>query len=128
MGIRHGMKVRCVTSYEDLILELDKIKRDGDNSFIGCCCQSFFTKHAIDFEKAAVPGILLNIDSTTCYELDQAREAYAGQFRSQTSVNLDLLDTVLSAAFGSKKTNVKPDRIIHKNIRAGMSHGGLPFL
>lgn len=102
MGIGHGMKVRCVTSFEDLVFELDKIKRDGDNSFIGCCCQSFFTKHAIDFEKAAVPGILLNIDSTTCYELDQAKEAYAGQFRSQTSVNLDLLDIVLRAAFDTE--------------------------
>src|SRR4030042_5934294 len=103
MGIEHGIKVRCVTSFEDLIFELDKIKRDGDRSFIGCCCQPFFTKHAIDFEKAGVPGIRLDIDSTTCYELDQAKEAYAGKFGSQTSVNLDLLDTVLKAAFGSER-------------------------
>jgi lipoate-protein ligase A len=103
MGIEHGMKVRCVTSFEDLTLELEKMKRDGDSSFIGCCCQPFFTKHAIDFERAGVPGILLNIDSTTCYELDQAKEAYAGEFSSQTCVNLDLLDTVLMAAFGSER-------------------------
>jgi len=101
MGIEFGMKVRCVTSFEDLILELDNMKKDGDNSFIGCCCQPFFTKHAIDFEKAGVRGILVNIDSTTCYELDQVKEAYAGQFGSQTSVNLELLDTVLKTAFGS---------------------------
>jgi lipoate---protein ligase len=103
MGIEHGMKVRCVTSFEDLILELDNMKKDGDSSFIGCCCQPFFTKHAIDFEKAGIPGILLDIDSTTCYELDQVKEAYAGEFSSQTSVNLDLLDTVLKAAFGSER-------------------------
>ena len=103
MGLKHGMKVSCVVNFEDLILELDKMKHDGDRAFIGCCCQPFFTKHAADFEKAGVPGILLNIDSTTCYELDQAKEAYAGEFTGQTCVNLDLLDTVLRAAFGSDK-------------------------
>jgi lipoate-protein ligase A len=101
MGLEKGMKVRCVVSFEDLLSELEKMKRNGDNAFIGCCCQPFFTKHVTDFEKAGVPGILLNIDSTTCYELDQAKEAYAGEFTSQTSVNHDLLDTVLKAAFGS---------------------------
>lgn len=103
MGLEYGMKVRCIVSFEDLILELDKMKRDGDRAFIGCCCQPFFTKHASDFEKAGVRGILLNIDSTTCYELDQAKEAYAGEFSSQTCVNLDLLDTILRTAFGSYK-------------------------
>ncbi len=43
-----------------------------------------------------MPGILIDIDNTTCYELDQAKEAYAGQFESQTQVNLDLLNMVLS--------------------------------
>jgi len=50
-----------------------------------------------DFEKAGIPGILLDIDNTTCYELDQAKEAYAGNFASQTNVNLGLLDMVLNA-------------------------------
>jgi lipoate-protein ligase A len=50
-----------------------------------------------DFRKSGLPGILLDIDNTTCYDLDQAREAYAGKFESQTRVDLDLLETVLRA-------------------------------
>jgi lipoate-protein ligase A len=101
IAIERGMKVRCVVSFEDLISELNRMKRVGDKAFIGCCCQPFFTKHVSDFERAGVPGILLNIDNTTCYELDQAKEAYAGDFSSQTNINLDLLDTVLRAIFDS---------------------------
>jgi len=99
MGREHGMKVRCVVSFEDLMFELERMKREEDRAFIGCCCQPFFTKHVTDFEKAGVPGILLNIDSTTCYELDKVKDAYAGEFSSQTCVNLDLLNTVLKATF-----------------------------
>jgi lipoate-protein ligase A len=95
MGIENNMDVRSVNSFEDLMRELERMENQGDKAFIGCCCQPFFTKHVQDFEKMGVPGILLNIDNTTCYELDQAREAYAGEFASQTSLNLDLLGKVL---------------------------------
>ena len=94
-GRNAGMEVICIVSFEDLMIELNKMRQEGVRAFIGCCCQPFFTKHALDFEKAGVPGILLNIDSTTCYELDQAKEAYRGDFTSQTSVNIDLLEKVL---------------------------------
>ena len=73
-----------------------QIKEAGEPAFIGCCCQPFFSKHIDDFEAAQVPGILLDIDSNTCYDLDQAKDAYAGTFESQTQVNLDLLQTVLN--------------------------------
>lgn len=96
LGWERKMDVRCVSSFEDLILELDRMKRLDEKAFIGCCCQPFFTKHVNDFEKAGVPGILLDIDNTTCYELDQAKDAYAGNFKSQTSVNMSLLETVLN--------------------------------
>ena len=91
------MKVICITSFEDLMEQLEKMKAAGVSAYIGCCCQPFFTKHVDDFERAGIPGILIDIDSTTCYELDQAKEAYAGNFASQTNVNLDLLDIVLNA-------------------------------
>jgi len=42
-----------------------------------------------------MPGILLEIEDTTCYELDEAKEAYAGRFESQTHLNLKLLELVL---------------------------------
>jgi lipoate-protein ligase A len=100
MGRSKRMKTICVVSFEDLWEELLKMKKAGASAFIGCCCQPFFTKHVDDFEKAGVPGILLDIENTTCYELDQAKDAYAGNFASQTEVNLDLLDAVLHARAG----------------------------
>jgi lipoate---protein ligase len=97
--LRH-MKRICIVSFEDLIHELGRMKARGVTAFIGCCCQPFFTKHVDDFERAGLPGILLDIDNTTCYELDQAKEAYAGEFASQTHVNLDLLNMVLNVDVG----------------------------
>jgi lipoate---protein ligase len=95
MGREKRMRNICVTNFEDLMGELEELKRAGTEAYIGCCCQPFFIKHMDDFAKAGVPGILLDIDNTTCYELDQARQAYAGSFTSQTEVNLDLLRAVL---------------------------------
>ena len=92
------MKSVCITRYEDLWDELMRMKKQGVSAFIGCCCQPFFTKHIDDFERAGMPGILLDIDNTTCYDLDQAEEAYAGLFESQTSLNLELLKAVLALA------------------------------
>jgi lipoate-protein ligase A len=74
------------------------MKQQGVEAFVGCCCQPFYAKHADDFRRSKMPGILLDIDNTTCYDLDQAKEAYAGTFESQTVLNLDLLETVLNAS------------------------------
>lgn len=97
LGRRKEIKPVCVVSFEDLMGELKRMKEAGISAFIGCCCQPFFIKHLDDFREIGLPGILLDIDSTTCYELDQLRAAYAGQFTSQTSINLDLLKAVLNA-------------------------------
>lgn len=98
MGRKRRMKVVSIISFEDLWGELMEMKKNGVKAYIGCCCQPFFAKHVDDFRKSQLPGILLDIDNTTCYDLDRAREAYAGKFESQTSVDLDLLETVLEAA------------------------------
>jgi lipoate-protein ligase A len=94
-GRQKKMKVISILSFEDLLNELDKMKHNRVKAFIGCCCQPFFIKHFEDFETAGIPGVLLDIDNTTCYELDQAPKAYAGSFENQTHVNLDLLKTVI---------------------------------
>ncbi len=106
MGRRRKMTVVSVVSFEDLWEELMRMKAAGVRAYIGCCCRPFFAKHVDDFKKSNLPGILLDIDNTTCYDLDQAKEAYAGKFDSQTSVNLELLQTVLS---------VRPREACHEN-------------
>ncbi len=98
MGLKKKMKNISIVSFEDLWHELLKMKSAGVSAFIGCCCQPFFAKHVDDFGKAGLPGILLDINNTTCYDLDQTRDAYAGQFESQTHLNLELLHTVLDVA------------------------------
>jgi len=100
MGQNKKMKVTSIVSFEDLWEELMQMKRSGVHAYIGCCCQPFFAKHVDDFKKSGLPGILLDINNTTCYDLDQAKEAYAGKFESQTKVNLELLQTVLDTAVG----------------------------
>ena len=98
MGTTRNMRTVCVTSFEDLMQELNKMNGRGEAAFIGCCCQPFFIKHLDDFKKAGVPGILLDIDNTTCYDLGQSKEAYAGNFESQTHLDLTLLNAVLDVS------------------------------
>ena len=100
MGKTEKMTSVCITSFEDLFSELHYLKNNGVSAFIGCCCEPFFTKHVDDFERAGLPGILIDIDNTTCYELDEAKTAYAGKFTRQTGVNLNLLGSVLKAIRG----------------------------
>jgi lipoate---protein ligase len=97
MGKTRNLRVVSIVSFEDLWEELMRMRSDGVAAYIGCCCQPFFVKHVDDFKKAGLPGILLDIDNTTCYDLDQAKQAYAGTFERQTEVNIDLLQTVLAA-------------------------------
>jgi lipoate-protein ligase A len=89
------MEVVSIVSFEDFWEELMRMKSAGVPSYIGCCCQPFYTKHFDDFVRSELPGILLDINNSTCYDLDQAKDAYAGRFESQTEVNLDLLQMVL---------------------------------
>jgi lipoate---protein ligase len=97
LGKDRHMKTICIVSFEDLWAELMRMKQRGVEAYVGCCCEPFFIKHFDDFEQAGLPGILLDIDNNTCYDLDQAKEAYAGIFTSQTDLDLDLLGTVLDA-------------------------------
>ena len=97
LGKDKEMWVTTILSFEDLIDTLDQLKSKGVSSYIGCCCEAFFTKHIEDFEKAEIPGILIDIENTTCYELGRQKEAYKGTFDSQTDINIDLLRMVINA-------------------------------
>lgn len=96
IGVENNMRPISVVNFEDLIYELNNMKKDKREAFIGCCCQPFFIKHMDDFERAGIPGILLDIENTTCYELDKAKEAYRGEFKNQTHINIELLNTIVS--------------------------------
>lgn len=92
---KRNMEVTTILSFEDLIEILKDLKQNGANSFIGSCCEAFYTKHIEDFEEVGLPGILIDIDSTTCYDLGKANDAYKGSFESKTELNFNLLMKVL---------------------------------
>lgn len=93
---RYGLKPVTITSFENLMENLRRIKLQGSKGFIGSCCEGFYIKHAEDFESAGVPGVLVGMDSTTCYDLGKAKDAYFGSFEHQTQINVALMEKVLS--------------------------------
>jgi lipoate---protein ligase len=98
LGNTFGFPSTTIQNFEHLMETLEQLKADGATSFIGCCCEAFFAKHNDDFEQAGLPGILLDIDNTTCYDLGKEEDAYQGKFENQTTIKLDLLEMVLTAA------------------------------
>lgn len=84
-----------ILNFEHLIETLMMMKKHGARGFIGCCCEAFYIKHRDEMERIGIPGIILDIDDKTCYDLGMAEEAYKGRFEAQTSLKLDLLKKVL---------------------------------
>jgi lipoate-protein ligase A len=92
-----GLQSLTVTSFEHLLEALRHARQRGVKAFLGCCCEAFVRKHCDDFASAGLPGILVDICDTTCYELNQRHEAYHGMFENQTRLNLELLAKLLQA-------------------------------
>jgi len=93
-----------IQNYEMLEETLWKLKKEGANSFIGSCCEAFYAKHKDDFERIGMPGILINLDNTTCYDLGKEREAKIGTFENQTFLNMKLIEQVIRLKSTSKST------------------------
>ncbi len=89
-----------IQNYEDLESTLRQLKRSGIRGFIGSCCEPFYGKHRPDFERIGLPGILVDVERSTCYDLNREKEAHLGSFENQTHLNLSLLKRVLEYARG----------------------------
>ena len=50
------------------------------------------------FREIGIPGVLIDIENSTCYDLDKEREGLAGEFENQTNLRLELLEKVISHA------------------------------
>jgi lipoate-protein ligase A len=94
---KHRMTVTTILSFEDLMRTLGRLRAKGSRAYIGCCCEAFYLKHLDDFRKMRLPGILVDINNTTCYDLGKARDAYRGVFENETEINVPLLSEVLDA-------------------------------
>lgn len=109
-GRKRGLKVICVHNYEEFINILEDCRFQGATAYIGCCCQAFLAKHYQDFAASGLDAALVDIDNTTCYELNSENLAYRGQFRQQTNLKLGLLNRLLELI---------PDRSATTNNPAG---------
>ena len=101
-----GLEPVTITSYHHLERVLKELKKKRAKGFIGSCCEAFFIKHRADFERIGVPGVLVDIDSRTCYDLYKDAEAHAGRFDRQTDLKDGLLGKVL-LGFGTRRGNLK---------------------
>jgi lipoate-protein ligase A len=93
---KYGLRPVSIQNYEDLEETLEGLKREGAEAFVGSCCEPFYAKHRDDFERIGLPGILVDVDSSTCYELGKEQDAYAGRFENQTYLKLELLERVVA--------------------------------
>jgi lipoate-protein ligase A len=100
MARSFGMDSITIQNYEDLESTLTQLKRSGVHAFMGSCCEPFYGKHRPDFERIGLPGILVNVESSTCYDLGKEKEAFKGNFENQTHLNLSLLQRVLEYSNG----------------------------
>jgi lipoate-protein ligase A len=96
MAKEHGLKPITIQNFEHLMETLQTIKENGSTGYLGCCCESFYSKHRDDFESVDLPGVLINIDDQTCYDLGKEHEAYAGAFENQTTLRLELLEKMIN--------------------------------
>ena len=95
MAEEKGLKPITITNYEHLKNTLHSLKEDGVKSYIGCCCESFFIKRQEAFADAGIPGVLIDIENKTCYELKKEKDAYKGDFQEKTELKTDLLKKLL---------------------------------
>jgi len=94
---RNNMEPVTIVNFEHLMSVLEDMKRRGVSSYMGCCCEPFFAKHWLEMEAAGVSGLLVDVQHTSCYELDQEREAKEGRFEGQTSLNVDVLEKLFAS-------------------------------
>ncbi len=95
MAEEKGLKPITITNYEHLKNTLHSLKEDGVKSYIGCCCEAFFIKRHEAFEEAGIPGVLVDIENKTCYELKKEEAAYKGGFQEKTELKINLLKKLL---------------------------------
>lgn len=93
-----GVRPMTIQNFEHLMATLEELKLKGARGYIGCCCEAFYCKHLEDLKQTGVPGILVDIDSQTCYDLGREREALDGTFEGWTELKLDLLRKLINHA------------------------------
>ncbi len=91
-----GLKPVTIQNFEHLMDVLNEMRRNGARGYIGCCCEAFYQKHRDELEEAGIPGIIIDIENKTCYDLGKAEDAYKGLFEAQTSLKINVLAKIVN--------------------------------
>jgi lipoate-protein ligase A len=97
LGEDLDMRVVTVQNFEHLMETLKLARETGVRGFIGCCCEAFYCKHRDDLEGAGVPGMIVDIEDKTCYDLGKEEEAYKGGFQGKTELRTHTLSKLLGS-------------------------------
>lgn len=95
MARERGMRVISITNFEHLQDTLAQLRADEVPSYVGMCCESFYLKRHYAFQEAGIPAVLTDISGATCYELREEDLAYAGRFRAEAHLKLDVVERVM---------------------------------
>ncbi|MFH1113998.1 MAG: DUF116 domain-containing protein [Pseudomonadota bacterium] len=90
-----GLEPITIQSFEHLMEVLRDRCADRDGMYVGSCCEAFYAKHQNEMEDIGARGLLINLDSTTCYDLGKGGEAYKGRFDTKTQINMSLIEKTL---------------------------------
>jgi lipoate-protein ligase A len=90
-----GMRVVSITNFEHLQETLAQMSAEDVPAYVGMCCESFYLKRHYAFQQAGIPAVLTDISGATCYELREEDLAYAGRFRAEAHLRLDVVEKVM---------------------------------
>ncbi len=96
LSFGHGLQPVTIRSFEDLLRNHKRLRDNGSDGYIGCCCEEFYIKHYRAFQQSGLRIVLVILDSQTCYDLTQSRVAYKGKFQNQTELNVAHLEKVFN--------------------------------
>jgi len=119
------MEVTTVTRYEHLVSTLGEMRRRGTPAYVGMCCSNFFIKRHRAFQEAGIPALLMDISGSNCYELKQEDQAYAGTFKAEAKLDLEVLRKVMRFVPASGAVR-PPDGAAGDDAQAGALEGGTP--
>ncbi len=78
------------------LMEILREKCTSDRGiYVGSCCEAFYAKHQREMEEVKAGGVLINLDSTTCYDMGKGSMAYKGKFDNKTFLNMSLIEKTI---------------------------------
>lgn len=103
-----GFRPLTIVSYECLEDTLTTLKKKGELAWIGSCCTQFYEKHADDFERIGIPGLIVATEGITCYDLGVEKIAHEGGYEGLSEVKTDLIVKILTLSYYRKKKLLAP--------------------